>query len=71
MNNRVVRFKKPQSGDIYAVRPEHVVAVYGKQPLPNAKNPVHLECTLKLTNGDSLRVEGEFENVINKLWGDE
>ena len=43
---KVVRFKKPKSGDIYAVRPEHVAAVYGHEPLPKAKDPIHLECTL-------------------------
>ena len=46
------------------------MAVCGQKPVPNAKNPVHLKCTLKLTNADRLTVEGEFEDVINKLWGE-
>ncbi len=66
---KVVRFKKPKSGDIYAVRPEHVAAVYGHEPLPKAKDPIHLECTLMLTSGKALTVEGAFDEVINKLWG--
>lgn len=54
----------------YAVRPEHVAAVYGHEPLPKAKDPIHLECTLMLTSGKSLPVEGAFDDVINRLWVD-